>query len=203
MGPELVGFLVVAGLLVVTPGADTMFVLSRALRCGRGDALRGSCGVVAGLGVWAAASLVGLAALITASEMAYTVLRFAGAAYLLWLGATQAWRAWRPPSSGSQESVVVGRPFLTGLTTNLLNPKIGVFYLSVLPQLAPEGSTTGSAVLGGAVFHVTLSWCWLSGLAVVGSRARDRLRPLVRRRLEAISGGFLVAFGLRVATASR
>lgn len=202
MERELVGFLVVAGMLIVTPGADTMFVLGRALREGRNDALKGSCGVATGLALWAVASLLGLAALVTASQAAYTMLRLAGAGYLVWLGVTQVWRAGRHSlSGGPSDRAAGGRPFVAGLTTNLLNPKVGVFYLSILPQLAPHGSSVALVTVGGALFHVTLSWCWLSGLAVVSSRAGDRLRPVVRRRLEAIGGVCLVAFGVRVATA--
>jgi threonine/homoserine/homoserine lactone efflux protein len=203
MASELIGFLVVAGLLVVTPGADTMLVLGRAFRRGRRDALRAGCGVVAGLVVWATSSAAGLAALVTASRTGYDVLRLAGAGYLIWLGATYLRRALRQDMPELHERGASSRPFLAGFTTNLLNPKVGVFYLSVLPQLTPDGSALAPLTIGGATAHIAMSWCWLSVLAMVGGRVGDRLSPAFRRALEATSGGLLVAFGTRVAVTRR
>ena len=125
-------------LLTITPGADMALVARSALAAGRREALWTTAGIASGLLVWAAASAVGVAALLAASATAYDALRLAGAAYLVWLGVRSIARAGPPPAPppGARRPL----RYATGLVSNLANPKIVVFYSTVLPGFVPEGA---------------------------------------------------------------
>jgi threonine/homoserine/homoserine lactone efflux protein len=148
LGPAVLGFAVVAAALTVTPGLDTALVLRATLTRSRGEAAATGAGIVAGLFVWGAAAAVGISALLTASQLAYDVLRYAGAAYLVWFGLRLLVRAAR--GTGTDPDVAPAasgwRAARVGLATNLLNPKVGVFYVALLPQFLP--TDTGPLVGG-------------------------------------------------------
>lgn len=142
---SLVAFALVAGLVTITPGADTMLVLSSAARGGVGRGLATAAGTVSGVYCWGLAAAAGASAVLTASETAYAALKLAGAAYLLWLGATALRSSFRrapggdgPTHPDTEPTRSLSRAYLRGLLTNLLNPKVGVFYLSFLPQFLPR-----------------------------------------------------------------
>jgi threonine/homoserine/homoserine lactone efflux protein len=131
----VVGFAAAAGLIVLLPGPDTLVVLRALLRKGHRQALRTICGVLTGLSIWATCAVLGLSALLRASHDGYTALRIAGAVYLCLLG-IQAFRS-RGASSeldtdASTRRGVIGTGYLAGLTTDLLNPKVGVFFVMFL-----------------------------------------------------------------------
>ena len=221
MWGSLAAFAVFAAVLTVTPGLDTMLVLRTAAVVGRRAGLAAVLGILLGCLVWAVASALGVTAILTASRIAFDVLRIAGALYLGWLGVRALWRARRRmegrPEAGGQPDAAggtepAGRPpaevgpagawaaFRTGLTTNLLNPKVGVFYLSVMPQFLPAGvdPLAGSLALGAV--HVLEGLIWLSLVVVAVGQARGWLtRPRVRRRLEQVTGVVFLGFGLRLA----
>lgn len=199
----LPAFTVAALLLTITPGLDTMMLLRMVLGGGRKAGIFGGFGTTLGCLVWGAASVAGLTALLVASRLAYDVVRYAGAAYLLWLGGSALWRSWR----GRRAEEPVDAPRTTpaqalrvGFTTNLLNPKIGVFYLSLLPQFLPTtGDTTGWAALLVGV-HVGIGQVWQLGVVWLAGRAAVVLtRPRVRRWTERLTASVLVGFGLKVA----
>lgn len=213
---ELAAFAVLAAVVTVTPGLDTMLVLRTAAVHGRRAALAAGVGIGLGCLCWAAASAVGIAALLTASRLAYDVLRVAGAGYLCWLGVRLVWRARRPGVDSSRaptlpptraETAPLAEPearpfrsFRTGLATNLLNPKVGVFYLSALPQFLPDDvpALPGSAALGAV--HVAEGLLWFALIAAAVQRAgRWLTRPAVRRRLDQVTGVVFVALGIRLA----
>jgi threonine/homoserine/homoserine lactone efflux protein len=152
---------------------------------------------------WAVASALGITALLTASRVGYDVLRWAGAAYLCYLGVRTLWRHRRPSTVETPEPVVersAGRAFRIGLTTNLLNPKIGVFYLSVLPQFLPHGVPPLLASTAMALVHNVEGLVWFTALVFLVRRAARVLsRPAVRRRLDQVTGIVFLAFGLRLA----
>lgn len=192
----------VLGLLAATPGPDVAVVTRYALSGGRGPATRTAVGVVLGLTAWGAATVVGLAALLAASADAFAVVRVAGAAFLVALGVMALWRSRRAPSEQAAPSPPPAgeRPLRAGLFTNLLNPKIAVFYTSMLPTLVPRGASAALWLPLLVATHAALSLGWLSGYAAVFSRSRDVLaRPRVRRRLEQATGAVLIALGVRVA----
>jgi threonine/homoserine/homoserine lactone efflux protein len=152
-------------------------------------------GIALGCLVWAVASALGVTAVLAASRLAFEVLRWAGVVYLCYLGVRALLR-----KSTVEPAAASSGGIRTGLTTNLLNPKVGVFYLSVMPQFLPAGLPVlaGSLLLGA--IHIGLGAVWLTLLVLVSHRAAGLLkRPTVRRRLEQLSGVVFLGFGLRLA----
>jgi threonine/homoserine/homoserine lactone efflux protein len=208
IGDAVLTFALLAGALTVTPGLDTALVLRAALTRPRREAMATGAGIVAGLFVWGAAAAAGVSALLTASDVAYDVLRYAGAAYLLWFGARLLLRAARPtpgedvPADAARGSA--WRAARQGLATNLLNPKVGVFYLALLPQFVPAGSDALAVGLLLAGVHAVLTVVWfalLIGLASVLSRWLHR--PGTVRVIDGVTGTALVGFGVRLAASGR
>jgi threonine/homoserine/homoserine lactone efflux protein len=191
-------FLAVSALVIVTPGQDTALTIRNTLARGRRDGVHTAAGVVLGQLVWALAASAGLVALLRAWEPAFLALRIAGAAYLLYLGLTALRSAFRREAIASPEQRLPTPPLLQGLLSNLGNPKMAVFFTSLLPQFAPSGSFAALFALGAVFCALTLTW--LSGYALAVSRASEALRSSrLWRALEALTGAVLVALGVRVA----
>ena len=195
MSRSLLAFALFAAVVTITPGVDTMLVLRSAALSGRRAGLGAVAGIVTGCLVWAGLSALGVAAVLTASRLAFEVLRAAGVAYLLYLGV----RALLGSRGG--EPVVRSTPgWRTGLTTNLLNPKVGAFYLSVMPAFLPTGLSplAGGLLLGG--IHAAEGAVWLTALVFAVGRARAMFeRPQVQRGLQRLSGLVFIGFGVRLA----
>ena len=206
MPGELVGFLGVAVLVIVTPGPDTALTIRNTLLGGRGAGIATAFGVVGGQAVWALATSLGVAALLVASEPAFAAVRLAGAAYLVFLGVQTLLGAWRGgPTELAAVSGSSGLPSRTairqGFLSNLGNPKMAAFFPSLLPQFAPAGEPAFLPLLALGLLFCTLTLVWLSAYAVVVARAGGFLRRSgVRRALEVTTGTVLVALGLRLAT---
>jgi threonine/homoserine/homoserine lactone efflux protein len=184
-------FLLVALVVILTPGQDTALTIRNTLLGGRRHGVLTAAGVAAGQMVWVVATSVGLAALLVASEPAFVALRVVGAAYLVWLGARSLWTAWRGRAHGGAPGSRRA-PFRQGVLSNLGNPKMAVFFTSLLPQFA---HSFGALLVHGLVF-CALTLAWLSLVARAGSVLR---RPRVRRVVDAVTGAVLVALGLRLA----
>jgi threonine/homoserine/homoserine lactone efflux protein len=195
----LLAFTGVVALLTITPGLDMALVSRSAVADGRPAALATTWGIVTGLLVWALASALGVAAVVAASAEVYDLLRIAGAAYLVWLGVQSLRRAGHDPAAPTTPSGG-RRAFRTGLVTNLANPKIAVFYSTVLPTfIAADANVLAWSLLLAAI-HATLSLGWLSAYAWLLTRARAALhRPRVRRALERGTGAVLVGLGVSLA----
>jgi threonine/homoserine/homoserine lactone efflux protein len=203
-------FAAVAALVTITPGLDTMLVLRTSLTSGRQAGFLTGIGVGTGCLAWAVAGAVGLTAVLAASRFAFEALRIAGACYLLWLGGQALWRARRRTtgSAGSAGSAteadipISGRTaFRTGFVTNLLNPKAGVFYMSLLPQFVPHDAPVLWTSLLFAVIHDVEGMLWFALIVFAAGAARRTLtRPMVRRRLQQLTGLAFIGFGLRLAT---
>ena len=204
MPAELIGFLGVAVLVIVTPGPDTALTVRNTLLGGRAGGIATAFGVVGGQAVWALATSLGVVALLLASEPAFAAVRLAGAAYLIYLGVLTLVAAWR---GGHWEVATAGAPALAprvaarqGLVSNLGNPKMAAFFPSLLPQFAPAGEPAFAPLLGLGLLFCTMTLVWLIAYAVVVSRAQGFLRRTgVKRALEALTGTVLVALGLRLA----
>jgi RhtB (resistance to homoserine/threonine) family protein len=206
-------FVGVSAIVIVLPGPDTMVVTKNLLLHGRRTALASSLGVAGGLSVWTLAAAVGIASLLKASAVAFTVLKLAGAAYLIYLG-VQALR-----TAGHQIGDALdadGRPrrdrpalsglggFRQGMLSDLANPKIGIFFTSLLPQFVDSGHPVllPSLILGAA--FVTMTVAWLALYCLLAGRLIDTImRPRVRRTMDRITGGVLIALGLRLAAEHR
>ncbi len=200
---SLAAFTAAAALLTVTPGLDTALVLRTAAAGGPRRAAFAGLGIVAGCFGWAGIVALGLGALLAASQLAYTALRWIGAAYLIYMG----YRLLRSPrrnflaaTDGAQQA----RPFITGMLTNLLNPKVGVFYVSFLPQFVPSGvSVPLYIVLLGAI-HALLGLVWFACLILATRPIAQALRkPAVVQTCDRLTGGLFIAFGAGLALGSR
>ncbi|MCW2785647.1 MAG: rhtB [Marmoricola sp.] len=200
----LVSFLTFTGaaaLIVLLPGPDTLVVVRAILRGGRRQGVLTALGNLVGLSVWVTAATLGIAALLRASELGYDALRVVGAAYLVFLG-VQAWRTRGAVTEAADvRPSVLGTGFRAGVLTNLLNPKVGVFFVTFLPGFVPDGASVGLTTAAfGAVFVVLTALYWLVLLALAG-RVTDWMNtPRIRHRLDVATAGVLVAFGIRLAT---
>jgi threonine/homoserine/homoserine lactone efflux protein len=207
LGTAVVTFALVALALTLTPGLDSALVLRSALTKGRREAVATGAGIIAGLFVWGAAAAVGVSALLTASRLAYDVLRFAGAAYLVWFGLRLLVRAVRGTVDGAPGGVVQAsawRAARQGLTTNLLNPKVGVFYVALLPQFIPPHDNPLAVGLLLAGEHGLITVVWFAVLIVLASvLGRWLRRPATVRVIDGVTGTALLGFGLKLALSDR
>ena len=208
VGAHLLVFIGVAALVIVIPGPDTAVVTKNVLVHGRRAGLATSLGVSAGLSVWTLAAAVGLASVVRASALAFTLVKLIGALYLVWLG-IGALRAARHVQSG--ERPTTNKPamgaiggFRQGFLSDLANPKIGIFFTSLLPQFVDPGQPVLVPFLAlGAVF-VVMTAVWLSAYCVIAARAARTLqRPRVKAAMDRVTGIVLIALGLRLAIEHR
>lgn len=199
----LVTFCIAAGLLTIAPGLDTALVLRTAAAEGPKGAALAGLGIVLGCVTWGAAVALGLGALLAASELAFTALKWAGALYLVLLGVQLILK---PRSRFALElaagaAAPSGRSWLgRGYLTNLLNPKVGVFYVSFLPQFLPAHVAAGPFIFLLAVLHALMGIAWFA-LLILATRpiARALKRPAVLRRLDRLTGLVFLSFGVKLA----
>lgn len=205
-------FSLAAALIVLLPGPDTLVVVRELLRDGRARAAQTVAGVLCGLSVWVIAAALGLSALLRASQAGYVVLKIAGAAYLIWLG-VQSLRMRRltmaaergaptvgPGASASTRKRLLGRGFVAGFATDLLNPKVGVFFVTFLPGFVPRGySVVGLSLLFGAIFILETALYFTVLLAVAKPVTRWMADHRIRRRMDTATGVVLIGLGVRLA----
>ena len=207
-------FTLAAALATVTPGLDTALVLRTAAVEGRRRALMAAFGIGCGVMTWGSAAALGLAELLRVSAVAYEIVRWAGAAYLVYLGARMLLRprtAFGPaePAAAGEHNGTKAIPgvewFARGFLTNLLNPKVGIFYVSFLPQFIPADSASPrSLMLLFAGIHALEGIAWFAVLTF----ATDRIAPVLRKprfvkRLDQAMGTVFIAFGVRLAVDDR
>ena len=195
---QLAAFLGVCAVVIVTPGQDTALTIRNTLLGGRSGGVATAFGVVSGQLVWALAASAGLSAVLLASAPVFTAIRIAGGAYLVLLGVQALLAALRGADSVHADAPPRRRaPYRQGVLSNLGNPKMAVFFTSLLPQF---GSSFAGMLALGILFAV-LTLAWLSLYAAAVAKATGFLqRSPVRRALDAVTGLVLVALGLRVAT---
>ncbi len=204
----VLGFAVVAALLTVIPGLDTALVLRSSLTRSRSYAVATALGIQTGVMAWGIAAAVGATALLAVSEVVYEIVRLAGAAYLVGLGVWLVVASFRRhPADQTEPPAVRGglaRGWAIGAVTNLLNPKVGVFYLATIPQFVPDGASplAMGALLAGV--HCVLGLTWftilIAGSTALGARLRT---PRFVRGIDRVTGGVLVAFGAKLALDTR
>jgi RhtB (resistance to homoserine/threonine) family protein len=210
VGAHFLVFIGVAAIVIVLPGPDTAVVTKNVLVHGRRAGLGTSLGVSAGLSVWTLAAALGVASVVRTSAVAFTVLKLIGALYLVWLG-LQALRAAghatateAVPKGPAKRAMGARGGFRQGFLSDLANPKIGVFFTSLLPQFVDPGQSVLLPFLAlGGVF-VLMTLLWLGAYCVIAARAAQTLRrPRVRAALDRITGSVLIALGLRLAIEHR
>ena len=199
-------YLVVVALLIVTPGPDTALVTRNALLAGKRAASFTTFGIGAGSIIWALASVLGIAALLEGSVVAFTVFKFAGAAYLGYLGlrsliASFRWNKQAPVTTPAPQATQLSErvAFRQGLLNNLLNPKAGAIFATALPQFIIPGDPPLRLLLMMLAYEaILLSWLNLYGYLI--SRAgQSRIGTRVREILQGVTGVVLIALGVRLA----
>jgi threonine/homoserine/homoserine lactone efflux protein len=220
----LLAFSGAAALIVLLPGPDTLVVLRSLLRYGRANAARTVAGVLTGLAVWVVAAALGLSAMLRASHDGYFALRCIGAAYLVWIG-VQSLRArskvgpgldsdrragdgrrgigelpaGEPRPAGGRRAGILGGGYPAGVATDLLNPKVGVFFVAFLPGFVPHGYALGPfTLLLGAIFIVETGLYFFVFLTASGAVTRWMSNPRIQRRIDRTTGFVLIGFGTRL-----
>lgn len=212
LSSPLLAFLGISVLVICTPGPDTAMTIRNALLGGRAGGLATALGVSTGLAIWALATSAGLVALLIASEPLFLAVKYAGAAYLVWLGLQSLRAAFGPQARAHQQAIEQPtarglsprQAYVQGVVSDLGNPKIAAFFSSMLPQFTPAGAAdfAGLAALGLLFSLMTL--VWLTGYALATARMGDSLRrPRIRRTLDGLTGAALIGMGLKLAAEER
>jgi len=205
MHPAL-AFLGVSILVIATPGPDTALTVRNTLLGGRRAGVWTAAGVALGQAIWTLATSAGIAAVLVASKPAFRAIQLAGAVTLVLLGAQALWGALQGTRGEGPDPAEISRPrlgarmaLLQGVLNNLGNPKMAVFFTSLLPQFAPAGEASFRRLLGLGLLFCAMTLAWLTAYAFAVARAgRVLRRPGPRRALEAVTGGVLAALGLRL-----
>jgi threonine/homoserine/homoserine lactone efflux protein len=200
------GYAAAALLLTMLPGLDTALVLRTAASSGPRPGVMAALGIGLGCLCWGIMSALGLGALLAACPAALAALRLLGAGYIAWLGLAMLLRPSQGlavAAGGASEPGVSGRAFRRGLVTNLLNPKVGAFYVTLIPQFVPAGPDTTAISMELAAVHVALAVVWFAMLA----RMAGAVTPLLRRRpvatmVDRATGAILIGFGANLALAT-
>jgi threonine/homoserine/homoserine lactone efflux protein len=194
-------FLLASFLLWITPGPDTMFILARSIALGNRAGVLSVLGIGTGIVVHTMFAALGLSAILARSAEAFNVVKYAGALYLVYLG-IQSLRKRRSCLLDAQvASASAWRIYRQGVATNVLNPKVAIFFLAFLPQFVDVRGYPGPVpflFLGGAFVLGGTLWCL--GLATCAARATRALRhhPHAVDWLERISGCVYIALGLNL-----
>ena len=202
---QVLAFALLAALMTMSPGADTLLVVRNVLRGGRRDGTLTAVGICSGLYVHALLSALGLSVILMHSATAFLAVKFAGAAYLVWLGIQNLRSAVRGLPAAQADAAGVARvpawrSWREGFLTNLLNPKVIVFYLALLPQFIGTGDPVFMKSLLLAAIHAIEGIVWFAIVSHLVDRSRRWfLKPLLRRWIDGICGTVLVALGLRLA----
>jgi len=198
----LAAYVAAASILTITPGVDTAMVLRSAAAGGPRAGLTAAVGISTGCLLWGAAIATGLGALLTASTFAYTVLKCAGSVYLLWLG-TRLLLLPRDGFAAAQDGDIrlnADQSFRHGFLTNILNPKIGIFYVTFLPQFIPAGANITNYSLMLSAIHVGIGLVWFAGLITASVPLRRFLQqPRTTKILDRATGSVFLLFGARLA----
>jgi RhtB (resistance to homoserine/threonine) family protein len=201
--PRIYAFIGVAGILTILPGADMALVTRNVLAVGRRRTMLTILGIQLGCVFHATASALGLSAILATSATAFNVVKTIGAAYLVWIGIQSIRTASITHAIAIETTPAktrIGSPFVQGFLTNILNPKVAVFYLTFLPQFISPGESVLRRSLLLASIHIVLGSVWLTAYAWFVDRLGAVLtRPRVKAWLERVTGGLLIALGARLA----
>jgi threonine/homoserine/homoserine lactone efflux protein len=199
-------FIATAVLLVITPGQDTFFILGRSLSGGRAAGVAAALGISAGSVLHTFAAALGLSALLATSQYAFMAVKFAGAAYLIYIGVRALVTRSKsvPGDDAGRGEGGNWSAFRQGVVSNLLNPKVALFFLALMPQFIDAHSNQKViAFLALGLTFVTLGVVWCVVLAVAAAKLRGAFlrRPSMANVLNKIAGAMFIALGLKLATA--
>jgi threonine/homoserine/homoserine lactone efflux protein len=199
-------FIATAIVLILTPGQDTFFILGRSLAGGRAAGIAAALGVSAGTVVHTILAALGLSALLATSPYAFMAVKFAGAVYLLYIGVRALLTRSKQAPGADAAADGDGRwpAFRQGIVTNLLNPKVALFFLALMPQFIGAGSTSKVAAflaLGLTFVSLGVIWCCILAIGAAKLRGAFLRRPSIAAWLNRVAGAMFIALGLKLATA--
>jgi threonine/homoserine/homoserine lactone efflux protein len=198
-------FIATAIILVITPGQDTFFILGRSLSGGRSAGVAAALGITAGSVIHTCLAALGLSALLATSPYAFMAVKFAGAAYLLYIGVRALLsKASAPPGEGANRSSGAWLAFRQGIISNLLNPKVALFFLALMPQFIDAGSAhkvVAFLALGFSFVALGVAWCLVLAIAAASLRSWFLRKPSAPVILNRVAGAMFIALGLKLATA--
>jgi threonine/homoserine/homoserine lactone efflux protein len=198
-------FIATAIVLVITPGQDTFFILGRSLSGGRSSGIAAALGITAGSVIHTCLAALGLSALLATSPYAFMAVKLAGAAYLLYIGVRALLsKASAPPGEGANGASGAWVAFRQGIISNLLNPKVALFFLALMPQFIDAGSAhkvVAFLALGFSFVALGVAWCLVLAIAAASLRSWFLRKPSAPVILNRISGAMFIALGLKLATA--
>ena len=203
MTTMLIPYLIAITLLTITPGLDTTLIIRTATLEGKAKAFQAALGINLGCIVWGVIVACGLGALLMTSDLAFNILKWMGAIYLAWLGLNLILKP-RSQLAGLNDSTTAQNWFIKGFWGNLLNPKVGIFYISFLPQFIPQSSSPIIWTMGLVMIHVVIGLFWSIFLIVTMQSISAYLKqPKFIRYMDRITGSVFILFALKLALSKR
>ncbi|MBP9788408.1 MAG: LysE family translocator [Acinetobacter sp.] len=203
MSTMLISYLIAITLLTLTPGLDTTLIIRTATIEGKVKAFQAALGINLGCIVWGIIVACGLGALLMTSDLAFNALKWMGAAYLTWLGFNLILKP-RTQLAGLKESAATQNWFMKGLWGNLLNPKVGIFYISFLPQFIPHTASPVVWTMGLVLIHVLIGFIWsIFLIAAMQSISAYLKQPKFIQYMDRITGSIFILFALKLALSKR
>jgi len=203
MTTMLIPYLIAITLLTITPGLDTTLIIRTATLEGKAKAFQAALGINLGCIVWGVIVACGLGALLMTSDLAFNLLKWMGAIYLAWLGLNLILKP-RSQLAGLNDSTTAQNWFIKGFWGNLLNPKVGIFYISFLPQFIPQSSSPIIWTMGLVMIHVVIGLFWSIFLIVAMQSISAYLKqPKLIQYMDRITGSVFILFALKLALSKR
>lgn len=203
MTTMLIPYLIAITLLTITPGLDTTLIIRTAALEGKAKAFQAALGINLGCIVWGMIVACGLGALLMASDLAFNALKWIGAVYLTWLGLNLILKP-RSQLAGLNDSTTTQNWFIKGFWGNLLNPKVGVFYISFLPQFIPQSSSPVVWTMGLVMIHVLIGLIWsIFLISAMQSISGYLKQPKFIRYMDRFTGSIFILFALKLAFSKR
>ena len=203
MTTMLIPYLIAITILTITPGLDTTLIIRTATIEGKAKAFQAALGINLGCIVWGVIVACGLGALLMTSDLAFNALKWMGAIYLTWLGLNLILKP-RNQLAGLNDSITTQNWFIKGFLGNLLNPKVGIFYISFLPQFIPQSSSPVIWTMGLVMIHVVIGFIWSIFLISTMQTISGYLKqPKFIKYMDRITGSIFILFALKLAFSKR
>lgn len=203
MTTMLIPYLIAITLLTITPGLDTTLIIRTATLEGKAKAFQAALGINLGCIVWGVIVACGLGALLMTSDLAFNALKWMGAIYLTWLGLNLILKP-RNQLAGLNDATTTQNWFIKGFWGNLLNPKVGIFYISFLPQFIPQSSSPVIWTMGLVMIHVVIGFIWsIFLISAMQSISAYLKQPKFIRYMDRITGSIFILFALKLAFSKR
>ena len=204
MSMLLIPYLIAISILTITPGLDTTLIIRTATLEGKTKAFQAALGINLGCIVWGVIVACGLGALLMTSDLAFNALKWIGAIYLTWLGLNLLLKPRSQLASLKNSAVTTQNWFMKGFWGNLLNPKVGIFYISFLPQFIPQSSSPLIWTMSLVMIHVVIGLIWsIFLIAAMQSISAYLKQPKFIRYMDRVTGSIFILFALKLALSKR